>query len=78
MRTALNSAGSVFTFFSALSLYLNSQLHDKVNHLALSPQNDAIFKNLFSFYDKIPINLGLGAGCLFLAALFFKKTDKEQ
>jgi len=75
MRNALNSAGVVFTFFSGISLYLNSQLHDKANHLALSPQNAAIFKNLFSFYDKIPIDLGLGAGSLFLIALFFK-SDK--
>jgi|ACNP01.1.fsa_nt_gi hypothetical protein len=77
MKNALNSAGVVFTFFSGLSLYFNSQLHDKVNHLALSPQNAANFKNIFSFYDKIPINLGLGAGSLFLVALFFK-SDKSE
>ena len=33
-----------------------------------------IIKN---FYDKIPINLGLGAGSLFLVALFFK-SDKSE
>lgn len=74
MKIALNSAAVVFGFFGALSHYFNSQLHDKVNHLALSPQNAANLKKIFSFYEKIPTNLGLVAGGFFLVALFFKSN----